>query len=314
MRLIGKLLCAAAFVASAALPQVRQERDVLIMAGPAGGVTSGSGMALGMPGEPSGPPHTMMGFVSNVFFEKTVTGSPYSAEGSTEYTRTLPDGTRITRTSSSLVHRDGQGRTRQEHSMEILGSLPSSGEPSKAITITDPVAKAVYMLDPVAKTATQMPFPGEAGKPVMWTERSDQTTKDGKHEVFHKEIRIESGAGTFGAGTTGGEFKNESLGKQTIQGVVAEGTRSTRVIPAGQIGNDRPITIVTETWYSPDLQIVVSSRSTDPMNGDTSYRLTNINRSEPPASLFQVPPDYSLKQGPENIMIRKILTTPKPKP
>ena len=260
----------------------------------------------------------MMGFVSNVFFEKTVTGSPYSAEGVTEYTRTLADGTRIGRTSNSLVYRDGQGRTRQEHSMEILGALPSSGESSKTITITDPVAKAVYILNTATKTATQMPLPGEEGKPVMWTERSDQTNQDGKREVFEKEIHIETRAGAFGgafgARIGGGEFKSESLGKQTIEGIVAEGTRSTHVIPVGRIGNDRPITIVTETWYSPDLQMVVSSRATDPMNGDTSYRLTNINRTEPPASLFQVPPDYSLKTGPEHTMFRKILTTPKPKP
>ena len=182
------------------------------------------------------------------------------------------------------------------------------------ITITDPVAKAVYILNTANKTATQMPLPGEDGKPVFWMQRSDQTTKDGKREVFEKQIHIEARAGAIGAGTAGGEFKSESLGKQTFEGVVAEGTRSTHVIPAGQIGNDRPITIVTETWYSPDLQIVVSSRATDPMNGDTSYRLTNINRTEPPASLFQLPPDYSLEPGPENMMYRKIFKTPKPKP
>ncbi len=315
MRLIGKSLCAAAFVASVAFTQVPPERDVLIMGGP-GGATSGAGVAVGM-AQP-GPQQTMIGFGSSVFGGKTVTGSPYSAEGATEYTRTLADGTRITRTSGSLVYRDGQGRTRQEHSVEILGPLPLSSEPSKMITITDPVAKAVYILNTATKTATQLPLPGEDGKPVFWMQRSDQTNKDGKREVFEKQIHIEARAGAFGgaigAQTAGGEFKNESLGKQTFEGVVAEGTRSTHVIPAGQIGNDRPITIVTETWYSPDLQIVVSSRATDPMNGDTSYRLTNITRTEPQASLFQLPPDYSLQPGPENFMYRKIPTTPKPKP
>jgi hypothetical protein len=326
MHLIGKSFCAAAFVASVVVAQVPQQRDVLIVASPVGSI-SGSGVAVGMAGPAGttsgtsgavgmaqpGPQRTMMGFGFSAFGAKTVTGSPYSAEGATEYTRTLPDGTRIARTSSSVVHRDGQGRTRQEHSVEILGPLPLSSESSQMITITDPVAKAVYFLNTATKTATQLPLPGEASQPVLYTERSDQTSNDGKREVIQKEIRFESGGGTFSAGTAKGEFKNESLGKSTVEGVLAEGTRSTHVIPTGQIGNDRPITIVTETWYSPELQTVVSSRTSDPMNGDTSYRLTKINRTEPAASLFQVPPDYTLKQSSELNMIRRILATPKPK-
>jgi hypothetical protein len=89
-------------------------------------------------------------------------------------------------------------------------------------------------------------------------------------------------------------IKTESLGKQTIEGVVAEGTRTTMTIPAGQVGNDLPIQIVTERWYSPDLQTVVLSKRSDPRSGETVTRLANINRSEPSASLFEVPPDYKV--------------------
>jgi hypothetical protein len=77
-----------------------------------------------------------------------------------------------------------------------------------------------------------------------------------------------------------------------VQGVKAEGTRSTLIIPAGEIGNVLPIEIVDETWYSPDLQIKVMTRHSDPRTGDTIYRLTNIRRSEPSRSLFEVPSDY----------------------
>jgi hypothetical protein len=90
------------------------------------------------------------------------------------------------------------------------------------------------------------------------------------------------------------------LGTQTIEGVAARGTQLTRTIPAGTIGNEQPITITTETWYSPDLKVLVMSKTKDPRMGETTYRLTNIQRSEPAASLFQVPDDYTVKDQPGN--------------
>jgi len=92
--------------------------------------------------------------------------------------------------------------------------------------------------------------------------------------------------------------KKESLGEQTIEGLKAEGTRWTTTIPAGEIGNERPIEIVNEVWYSPELQVELMRRFSDPRSGETVYKLININRSEPDKSLFEVPSDYTLKEGP----------------
>ncbi len=93
------------------------------------------------------------------------------------------------------------------------------------------------------------------------------------------------------------EVNKETLGTQMIEGVMAEGTRVTFTIPAGKIGNAMPIVTVNERWYSPELQTVVMSKNSDPRSGETTYRLTNINRSEPDASLFQVPGDYTIKEN-----------------
>ncbi len=90
--------------------------------------------------------------------------------------------------------------------------------------------------------------------------------------------------------------RKESLGKQTIEGVEAEGTRSTTTLAAGVIGNEQPIDIVSESWYSAELQTVVMTRHSDPRMGETTYRLTNINRSEPAHSLFEVPSDYTIQE------------------
>lgn len=93
------------------------------------------------------------------------------------------------------------------------------------------------------------------------------------------------------------ESKKESLGKQTIEGVQCEGTRNVMTIPAGEMGNELPINVVTETWYSPELQVTVLRKFNDPRYGEDIYRLTNINRAEPAKELFEVPSDYTIKEG-----------------
>jgi hypothetical protein len=90
------------------------------------------------------------------------------------------------------------------------------------------------------------------------------------------------------------ETRTEQLGTQNFEGVDAEGTRTITTIPADAIGNERPIEIVYERWYSKELQLIVYSRHFDPRFGEQTYRLTNINRSEPDPSLFQVPNSYRI--------------------
>jgi len=86
------------------------------------------------------------------------------------------------------------------------------------------------------------------------------------------------------------QIKHEDLGTQTIEGISAQGKRETVTIPAGEIGNERPIEIVTETWFSPELHTMVLRKHSDPRLCDSTYRLTDIKRNEPDASLFQPPP------------------------
>jgi len=97
-------------------------------------------------------------------------------------------------------------------------------------------------------------------------------------------------------GRNGQNVKTESLGKQMIEGVQAEGTRTTMSIPAGQIGNEQPIQVVTETWYSPELQTVVLRKRSDPRSGETVTRYANISRAEPPRTFFEVPADFKMAE------------------
>ena len=233
------------------------------------------------PGGPFGERMELLGF-EGLHGGKVVKGAPFSATASSESTQTLQDGTSIHRTTSSALYRDSQGRFRREVTLSGFGPLQASGKPHTMITIGDPVAGAHYMLDPEQKVAHKM-TPHHGGKGGS----SDEKAQSFEQKMQKRMAKQEAD----------GTVKKESLGTQAINGVNAEGTRITHTIPAGQIGNDKPIQIVFERWYSPDLQIVVKSTRSDPRFGTTTYALTNVQRAEPSAALFTVPSDYTVKEG-----------------
>jgi hypothetical protein len=214
---------------------------------------------------------------------KIVTGAPFSAVAGSETTQTLADGNHISRKTQSNLYRDSQGRFRREITLVGFGPLAASGQPKSFVVINDPVGGVTYLLHPDQKTAEKIAKPfarmGGAAREAMRNKRNAREQQEIANGTLHQE----------------------DLGTQTIAGVTAQGTRITRTIPAGQIGNEKPITIVNERWYSNDLQVIVMSKRSDPWSGETTYTLTNINRTEPDASRFTVPSDYSVTQGREGM-------------
>src|SRR5712664_1829821 len=226
---------------------------------------------------------------------RVVTGVPFSAVAVSETNQTLADGNHIARKTETHVFRDGQGRFRKEVTFPAIGPLATSGAAKSFVFINDPVAGTHFILHPDAKTAEKMEMPFGKMKDAM----------KGKMESRHQQALAE------------GSLKKEDLGTQTIAGVSAQGTRVTHTIPAGQIGNEKAITMVFEHWYSNDLQIMVMSKRSDPRFGDTSYTLTNIQRQEPAASLFAVPSDYTVTIGSHVMHMHKfngIMEAPPPPP
>ncbi len=239
---------------------------------------------------------------------KPVTGAPYTATATTETTQVLADGNRIVNKMESQVARDGQGRTRRQETMSNIGPLAINA-PRMAF-INDPVGKVSYVLDLNDKTAqvVKLPPPGQGPRAMAMVLAPDvaKTTAAGPAETVTVQRKVLIGGGNPGveqrvwiSNDDAKEAKTESLGTQTIEGVSATGTRTTRTIPAGEIGNERPLEITSEVWTSPDLQMVVLSKRNDPRIGETVYKLTNIQRAEPDPSLFQVPSGFTTKQGPE---------------
>ena len=202
---------------------------------------------------------------------KVVTGAPYCGQVTEEFSQTLADGNQIHRSTTSTVCRDSQGRTNSQVNLPAV--VAGSGN-SPRIVIRDPVAGVDYMLDTAHKTYLKITHPV----------RKPPAGNGGNASFFQ--------GGNRNTGTT------TDLGFQTIAGLSCRGTRFTRTIPAhSNLGNEQPLQVTTDRWYSPDLSIDIQTQTTDPSHGNTTMTVSNINRNEPDASLFQVPPGYTLQQG-----------------
>ena len=265
-----------------------------------------------------------------------VVGAPYSATVTNESVQTLADGNRIVQNSTGTIARDSQGRTRQDTMLPPIGNL-SAANPPHLIFIHDPVAQTSYTLNLTDKTAQKMPVPPLPPLPLPLL-----NGKGDGLDVAIADVAIASGAevsrgarGPAGAGPDAlyiqtnhmaaasgqlpnppmiaqkvfltndqGQATTEDLGSQTMEGVFVTGVRTTRTIPAGQIGNDKPISIVTEVWTSPDLKTIIYSKRSDPRMGELTFQLTIITRAEPDAALFTVRADFKLVEGPKPIIYR----------
>jgi hypothetical protein len=246
---------------------------------------------------------------ARVPFETAVKGAPYSAETVVEGTQTLADGNRITRKTTGQVYRDSEGRTRREEDREFSAIMPQGPMAARmtAISIIDPVAGVSYSLDPEHKIAWMTPIGGaNAIMGKLLATRAEADTK-----LLLEKLKAEqrgtvaagrgagAGAGVGSGGVrarSGGEVSLAPLEHKTIDGVAVEGRKTSTVIPAGQIGNEQPITVTSEEWRSPELNLLVLTKHSDPRSGDSSYRLQNIIRAEPDHSLFVVPSDYTVKE------------------
>lgn len=242
-------------------------------------LTAAATLAAQEPGAPAGAPPPPHGFAGRgpmglgMRPGKTITGAPYSADVTTSVNQTLADGNTINRTTHGHMARDSQGRTYSQQDMS--GGPWAQNGPATVIFLADPVAGYSYVLNPNTKVAMRREFRRPPGDQVPPPDASRPRPRANGND------RVET-----------------ELGSQVIEGINCTGRSFTHTIPAGAIGNAQAIVDKTETWTSPDLQLVVLSKRSDPRSGQSTYTLTNIQRSEPDASLFQVPSDYKIEDAP----------------
>lgn len=204
----------------------------------------------------------------------TVTGKPLSATEERHTLQVLGDGTRIENTETDRFFRDDQGRTRVEH-------------PDGRVLIQNPVDGSVVELRTQSKTARRL---NQGFQMKLDAEKRATAPRFVVQALVKGEI---SSATASATGESVPQSNEENLGLQSVNGVTAEGRRNTNTIPAHEIGNDRPIQVVSERWFSPDLKMLVRSTNSDPRFGETSYQLNNINQAAPDPSLFQIPAHYT---------------------
>lgn len=303
------------------------------------------------------PGATSYAFISREFgsVREIVKNAPYQAEAVNESIQTLADGNRIVRRSSTLVARDGYGRTRQEKkggrvyvfdpiddkswaidparkvAVRIprapalaapLAPPPPPGAPTPPPAVAPPAPPsppgAAMPAPPAPPMAGPTPAPGERvvvkragdGK-IVEVAPGRVVVKRGGDLGDVDDVRVEVvRIGREGPGMPAmaplpplalpllprGKGETKSLGTREFDGVKADGTMTTHTIPAGEIGNEKPIVITSERWFSPELHLVVYAKTSDPRTGDTIYRLANLRRGEPPADAFKVPADYKVRR------------------
>lgn len=240
---------------------------------------------------------------------EVVSGHPYTAQATTEIKQTLGNGSHITQKSEASVGRDSKGRTFRVQTLNAIGPWTfvsgglTSGDqhesPPTITTIFDPVSKIHIDFTDNPKRAHVIPLPDLDGPSTF-----SVSTAGGASAMY------------FAGGTTGGavygaqrrmdtpppsqmkEPEAEQLGEKNIEGLKATGKRTRITIPANTIGNDSPIEITHETWYSPELKLLLRSTQSDPRFGETTYTLTKIVPDEPNPKLFQVPAGYTVEAVP----------------
>src|SRR5215470_9404316 len=194
-----------------------------------------------------------------------VAGMPFSAKAELESANQLQNGTLITHKTYNLIARDGQGRTRNEARNWI--DLTTGAEPRLTrVELYDPSTRLRTNLYPLTKIARQWPF-GTPGPVAAPSPQNPQV----KPETSREEIGID-----------------------TIEGLPVRGVRVSQTYPTGSLGNDRPLTVVTEYWYSQELRINLLTKRTDPRSGTQNVRVTELVRQEPDPVLFTIPEEYKL--------------------
>lgn len=243
-----------------------------------------------------------IGFGSRDSGGPVITGASYSGEQVSESVQTLADGTRITRKSpgqNQKMYRDFAGRTRTERPMfpGMPANSPNPYRDAVIAVIYDPVAGFRYTLDPINHVAHRQkvqPFvPAAPRNPA------------GAPAPPRPAAPVQAGIATPPPNGLRRRITQDSVGTQMVNGVQAEGHRIIETIPAEAEGNDRPITVVSETWFSPELKLVVLNKRSDPRSGESTTQILNLSRTEPDPSLFTVPPDYSIvdEAGPFTIKV-----------
>ncbi len=218
-----------------------------------------------------------------------VKGVPFSAKQTTVHDQTLSDGTVIKSTVEIQIFRDGEGRMRAESTL----NPKVSGQPqTHIVAISNPIDRTEISWvsgSPAASVASVLHMP-EMQMSGMMNAFGTGTPVSGTPS---RSLHLASAPAVASSPSqSASNIRTEDLAGDSIAGVEVTGTRTTQVIPAGSIDNDRDFSVTSETWVSPELKTTVRQMTSDPRTGTVTTELSNIDRSEPDPALFRAPAGY----------------------
>jgi hypothetical protein len=203
------------------------------------------------------------------FRPPSVLNSPYSVELEQKREQTLADGTHVVHVTREKRYRDSQGRMR----MEVNLSSDTGDFPRTSVSISDPAT----------------------GKTMSWMvgDHMESVYTVGKMNMGMPPASVpQQSVPTPPQQHQRPQQTREPLGMQDVQGVSCRATRTTTVYLAGMIGNDRPVTVVSEQCYSQELGLALSAHSSDPRYGTSTTTVVSVSCTEPDAALFHPPAGF----------------------
>jgi hypothetical protein len=285
-----------------------------------------------VPPVPPLPDDTLLFAAGELRSERVVKGAPYCADAVHEAIQTLADGNRIVHRSTSRQCRDGEGRTRQEVERGGRKQVWLRDPGAQEAWLLDPerkTARALHARGGPGAEADSAAWREYADRMREWGRQFGERMRSdagrpgaaapmpvppqppqppepavvGGNDVHVHVMRLDGPPGAMPPLPPAvawrapllaprGQAVVTPLPAREIEGLKANGERSTWTIEAGRVGNEKPITLVREVWTSPELMVTVMTRDADPRSGETVYRLTNVKRGEPDAALMKVPSDY----------------------
>lgn len=222
-------------------------------------------------------------------------GAPFNATVKTTFEQKLPEGNAIRRVTHTHQARDSAGRTMIEAIGGCVHGEDGEMRPLIVANVNDPIARTrlnwIVNENGQPKVANLMHFPDSAPRaPIPQAARPapDPAQQAQRLRVYQaQQARLRA------------ENHTEDLGTRDFNGIAAQGTRTTRTIPAGEEGNDQPLVVFTETWRSKELGLTVMAIDDDPRRGRTTTEYEDLNLGEPDPSLFAPPPGYTIKEQPQ---------------
>lgn len=213
-----------------------------------------------------------------------IPAAPFSATVEVETTHHLPDGTTLTQKRTSKIARDFRGRTRQENELPLPAA---NGTKLTQVALYDPDTRIRTLLFPASHNARQIVPGGPFQRAVETTNPPPDTLPLLLSQNLRSLVTIQS----------------ENLGIDFVDHMEVQHARQTQTFPEMLIGNDKPIIVVLEYWFSPELQVFLRANRDDPRSGSQMLAVKDLRREEPDDSLFQIPPDYKLVEGDQPVRV-----------